>query len=58
MSLPVTNLSAVANRIGRPFAAVTLAAVGDLAVSVYVCQGQVNWHKHLDEDELFLVHEG
>jgi mannose-6-phosphate isomerase-like protein (cupin superfamily) len=58
MSLPVTNLSAVANRIGRPFAVVTLAAVGDLVVSVYVCQGQVNWHKHLDEDELFLVHEG
>lgn len=58
MSLSVTNLSAVANRIGRPFAVVTLAAIGDLALSVYVCQGQVNWHRHLDEDELFLVHEG
>ena len=58
MSLSVINLSAVANRIGHPFAVVTLATVGDLAVSVYVCQGQIHWHKHLDEDELFLVHEG
>lgn len=58
MSLTVTNLSAVANRIGRPFAVVALASIGDLALSMYLCQGQVNWHKHLDEDELFLVHEG
>jgi mannose-6-phosphate isomerase-like protein (cupin superfamily) len=35
-----------------------LASVGDLALSAFVCQGQVHWHRHLDEDELFLVHEG
>jgi mannose-6-phosphate isomerase-like protein (cupin superfamily) len=58
MPLSVVNLSAVADRIGRPFAVLTLAAIGDLALSVYVCQGQIDWHKHLDEDELFLVHEG
>ena len=58
MSLSVVNLSTVANQIGRPFAVVALASIGDLALSVYICQGQVNWHKHLDEDELFLVHEG
>lgn len=58
MSLTITNLSAAANRIGRPFAVVTLATIGDLALSVFVCQGQVDWHRHLDEDELFLVHEG
>jgi mannose-6-phosphate isomerase-like protein (cupin superfamily) len=58
MPLSVANLSAVASRIGRPFAVMTLATVGDLALSVYICQGQVDWHRHLDEDELFLVHEG
>jgi len=56
--LKVVNLSSVANKIGRPFAVVSLVNIGDLALSVYICQGQVNWHKHIDEDELFLVHEG
>jgi mannose-6-phosphate isomerase-like protein (cupin superfamily) len=56
--LKVVNLSTVANKIGRPFAVVSLVNIGDLALSVYICQGQVNWHKHVDEDELFLVHEG
>jgi len=58
MSLTVLNLSAVAQRLERPFAMAALATIGDLALSLYICQGQVNWHRHLDEDELFLVHEG
>ena len=58
MSLSVINLSATANKIGRPFAVVQVAAIGDLALNVFICQGLVDWHKHLDEDELFLVHEG
>ncbi len=56
--LKVVNLSTVANKIGRPFAVVSLVNIGDLALSAYICQGQMNWHKHVDEDELFLVHEG
>ncbi len=52
------NLSAAANKVDRPFVIQPLASVADLTVSVFVCQGQVAWHKHLDEDELFLVHEG
>ncbi len=58
MSLPIINLSQVADKIGRPFAVVQVASVGDLALSLYICQGLVDWHKHLDEDELFFVHEG
>lgn len=58
VAFPVINLSSTANRIARPFAVTPLAAIGELALSVYICQGQVNWHRHLDEDELFLVHEG
>ncbi|MCC7361791.1 MAG: hypothetical protein IT317_20075 [Anaerolineales bacterium] len=54
----VINLSAAANRVDRPFVVQSLATIADLSVSVFVCQGQVGWHKHLDEDELFLVHEG
>src|SRR5258706_12266589 len=58
MTLEKVNLAEAANRIEQPFRVVQLATIGDLALSVYVCQGQVNWHRHLDEDELFLVHEG
>lgn len=58
MSLTIANVSAAANKTEQPFTIVPLASVADLTVSLFVCQGQVNWHKHLDEDELFLVHEG
>jgi mannose-6-phosphate isomerase-like protein (cupin superfamily) len=58
MALEVVKLAEAANKLDQPFRVVQLASVGDLAVSVFVCQGQVNWHRHLDEDELFLVHEG
>jgi mannose-6-phosphate isomerase-like protein (cupin superfamily) len=58
MALDVVSLAEAANKLEHPFRVVQLASVGDLALSIFVCQGQVNWHRHLDEDELFLVHEG
>jgi mannose-6-phosphate isomerase-like protein (cupin superfamily) len=58
MALDIVKLAEAANKLDQPFRVVQLASVGDLAVSIFVCQGQVNWHRHLDEDELFLVHEG
>jgi quercetin dioxygenase-like cupin family protein len=58
MSLTRLNLTEVANKMERPFVVKSLAALADLTLSVFICQGQVAWHKHLDEDELFLVHEG
>lgn len=58
MSLPIHSLSDIAGRIDQPFSLVALGLVGDVGVHLYVAQGQLNWHKHIDEDELFLVHEG
>ena len=58
MTQEIFNLTKVADDVDRPFALIQLALVGEIAVSLYVCQGQLEWHKHLDEDELFLVHEG
>lgn len=57
MTLPVARLDEAASRLS-PFQVQSLASLGPLVVSVFVCQGQMEWHKHLDEDELFLVHEG
>ncbi|MCS6910922.1 MAG: homogentisate 1,2-dioxygenase [Anaerolineales bacterium] len=58
MSLPVVNLTQVAAGLERPFMLQPLARVAQLVVSIYICQGELEWHKHLDEDELFLTHEG
>jgi len=58
MSLSVRTLSAIAARVDHPFSMISLGLVGDLSVNLYVAQGQLDWHKHIDEDELFLVHEG
>ncbi len=35
-----------------------IALLGDIVVSVYICEGMLRWHRHIDTDELFWVHEG
>lgn len=52
------NIFEEALRLIEPFAMVDLAYVSDMAVSLYACQGALAWHRHLDYDELFLVHNG
>lgn len=52
------NVSEVAAKLDQPFSMTTVAFVGDIAVSIYICQGELAWHRHLDIDELFWVHQG
>ncbi|MCX7683121.1 MAG: hypothetical protein N2508_14340 [Anaerolineae bacterium] len=52
------NVSQVAGELDRPFMMMNIAFVGDILVSVYICQGALQWHKHLDNDELFWSYEG
>jgi quercetin dioxygenase-like cupin family protein len=52
------NVSEVAKKLKSPFAMANLARVGDVLVSVYVCEGMLGWHKHPDRDELFWAYEG
>ncbi len=52
------NVSRQGARLTRPFTMIELAYIEDFSVSVYLCQGTLAWHKHLDQDELFLVHSG
>jgi mannose-6-phosphate isomerase-like protein (cupin superfamily) len=52
------SVSAIAAKLDEPFSMMNVAVVGDIAVSVYICQGMLAWHRHLDIDELFWVHEG
>jgi mannose-6-phosphate isomerase-like protein (cupin superfamily) len=52
------SVSEIAARLERPFSMMDVALVGDILVSVYICQGMIDWHRHLDIDELFWVYEG
>jgi homogentisate 1,2-dioxygenase len=52
------NVSQAAAQLDKPFSMTHVASVGDILVSVYICQGMLEWHRHLDNDELFWPHEG
>jgi len=52
------NVSEIAAELDQPFSMIHVAVVGDIVVSVYICQGVLAWHEHLDVDELFWVYEG
>ncbi|HHS96571.1 MAG TPA: cupin domain-containing protein [Chloroflexi bacterium] len=58
MRLEKLRLEDAAQRLTEPFSMVDLVTVGDLTVSLYLCQGMLAWHRHLDQDELFWVHKG
>ena len=52
------SVSQVAAKLDEPFAMANVAIVSDIVVSIYLCQGMLEWHRHLDIDELFWVHKG
>ena len=37
---------------------IDLAQIDDLVLSIYLCQGTLPYHRHLDQDELFMVYSG
>lgn len=58
MALAVVNLSRVARQIKEPYSMVGVAHFLDFAAYLCVSQGAIAWHKHPDQDELFLVWRG
>jgi mannose-6-phosphate isomerase-like protein (cupin superfamily) len=52
------SIPEIAAQLERPFSMADVALVGDILASVYICQGMIEWHRHLDIDELFWVCEG
>jgi mannose-6-phosphate isomerase-like protein (cupin superfamily) len=57
-TLKKLNVSQMAEKLDKPFLVMNIARVGDIVVSVYICQEMLEWHKHLDNDEMFWVCEG
>ena len=58
MPLRVVNVAEEAARLTEPFSLIELAYVDYFVVDVFICYGAVVWHKHIDQDELFLVQSG
>ena len=52
------DLIAVAKKLTEPYILMELAQVEEFAARLFICQGGIAWHKHIDEDELFFVYEG
>ena len=57
-NLEKINYGQEAARLTDPFTMIDLAQMDDLALSVFLCQGTMPFHRHLDQDELFMVHSG
>ena len=58
MPLARINLFEEAKKITQPFLVVDLADVDDFVARLFISQGMVAWHKHIDEEQLFLVLDG
>ena len=57
-TLEKINYGQEAAQLTEPFTMIDLAQQDDLALSVFLCQGTMPFHRHLDQDELFMVHSG
>ncbi len=58
MAITTVSLSELSPKLKKPFELVEVAQVDELGVYVYVAHGRLGWHRHVDEDELFLVLSG
>ena len=56
--LDVISIPQHAARLTEPFTMIDLAPIDDLVLSIFLCQGTLPRHRHMDQDELFLVHSG
>ncbi len=52
------NIGDVARDLQRPWLTHPVARFGDLELDVYICQGTLAMHRHIEQDELFMVYEG
>ena len=52
------HVGVTARQLTEPYTGAEIANVDDFALRVFLCQGAIAWHRHVDEDELFLVYTG
>jgi mannose-6-phosphate isomerase-like protein (cupin superfamily) len=52
------NIAKYAARLTEPFTMIDLVSIDDIVLSIFLCQGTLPRHRHMDQDELFLVYSG
>ncbi|MCZ7545001.1 MAG: hypothetical protein M5R40_16415 [Anaerolineae bacterium] len=57
-ALQKQNVEDLAKALDTPWVTYRMGAFADLAVDLYICEGTMAMHRHLHEDELFLVYDG
>ena len=57
-TLDKVSIAEQAGRLTEPFTMMDLVQIDDLTLSIFLCQGTMPFHRHVDQDELFLVHSG
>jgi homogentisate 1,2-dioxygenase len=58
MPLVKINVFEKAKSLTQPFLVVDLADIDDFAARLFISQGMVAWHKHIDQEQLFLALDG
>lgn len=58
--MPIVKISVFeeAKNLIQPFLVVDLAEIDDFAARLFISHGMVAWHKHVDQEQLFLVLDG
>ena|SRR3989338_9822617 len=51
------NLNSLSKEL-KPWAPIDIAKVNNFALKIAKFQGKYHWHKHVNEDELFIVFQG
>jgi len=58
MAIAKVNVFEEAKKLIQPFLVVDLAEIDDFAARLFTSQGMVSWHKHVDQEQLFLTIDG
>jgi homogentisate 1,2-dioxygenase len=58
MPIVKINVFEEGKNLVQPFLVVDLAEVDDFAARLFVSEGMVAWHKHIDQEQLFLSLDG
>ncbi len=56
--ISVIDMEGKIGNIEKPWSPVDIAYLNDQVIRAAIFHGEYHWHKHDDEDELFLVHRG
>jgi hypothetical protein len=52
------DLAAIAEQIISPYRPIPLVSLGDIDISLFICQGTRSWHRLVPHEQLLLVTEG